>query len=419
LDFSLPPELLALERSVTTFARKQHKGRPPSVRVATTEAMTAMTIGGGHQTNQRFDRVGWNACARFGIHGLPIAEAHDGLGQGMLACVVALRAYARECPQNGLLFALCNHLGATALSIQRYGTDAQQDEYLPDLASGVRVAGAQLMPTSSDRAPGVVVRAIRNRNEGDSGFTLDGALPLVCNAPVADLFLVVADSSQSVAVQPTKSVSDVPVDAPKTAFLVPRDTPGLMIHESALTRGLYETPVARVSFTSVSLPSSAVLGGLHQGCEVLASGLSHMLCLALACQVGRMQRQVQRCVTHARDRRQFGRPIGSFQAISHALADMQTRTEIACMTVERLAWKLERGEPALMDAAMAKTVVTESYIQSSRTAMQVHGGSGIMRETDLERDLSDALVSHAYLGASEVPRDIIAHFLLGIEPLDL
>lgn len=408
MDFSLSPEQLALERSITAFARKQHAALPPPGTPA------AAIDAGDRQGQERFDRAGWAACARFGLHGLPVTEAHDGLGRDMQTCVVALRTFARECPRNGLLFALCNHLGAVAMPIQRHGTDAQRDEYLPDLASGACVAGAPLVHASTDRALATALRM----TESASGFILDGAIPMVCNASVADLFLIVAAGSPA-AVHGTSRPATAPTNEPKTAFLVPRDTPGLTIDEPALTHGLHDAPVARLSFASLRLPRSAVLGSPHQGSEVLASALTHMLCLVLACQVGRMQEQVQRCIAQARDRQQFGRPIGSFQAISHAIADMKTRADIACMAVERLAWKLDRDEPALMDAAIAKAVVTEGYIQSSRTAIQVHGGAGIMRETELERDLGDALASHVYLGASEVPRDIIAHFLLGIEPLDL
>jgi alkylation response protein AidB-like acyl-CoA dehydrogenase len=128
----------------------------------------------------------------------------------------------------------------------------------------------------------------------------------------------------------------------------------------------------------------------------------------LASTVGAMQRQLERCITYARERRQSGKPIGKFQAVSHRIADMKVRLETARLLIYRLAWLLERGAARPHDAALAKLYLSECYLQSSLDALQVHGGYGYMAEYELEREVRDAVGTRIHSGTSDIQRNIIA-----------
>jgi alkylation response protein AidB-like acyl-CoA dehydrogenase len=133
--------------------------------------------------------------------------------------------------------------------------------------------------------------------------------------------------------------------------------------------------------------------------------------LILAPAVGTMRRQLERCVAYARERVQFGQPIGSFQAVSHRLADMKLRLETAHLMLYRIAALLDDGTATDLDAALTKLHLSESLVQSSLDALQIHGGSGYVTETGLERDVRDALGGRIYSGTSEMQRNVIARHL--------
>jgi len=124
-----------------------------------------------------------------------------------------------------------------------------------------------------------------------------------------------------------------------------------------------------------------------------------------------MQRQLETCVRYVKDRKQFGQSIGSFQAVSHKIAEMRVRIEIGELLLHKVAWLKARGQRANIEGAIAKLVVSEAYVASSLDAIQVHGGYGFMSEYEVERDLRDAVGGRIYSGSSEIQRNIIARLL--------
>jgi hypothetical protein len=134
------------------------------------------------------------------------------------------------------------------------------------------------------------------------------------------------------------------------------------------------------------------------------------ICL-FASHLGTMDRLLEQTVGHARSRRQFGQPIGKFQAVSHRLADMKTNLEAARLLVYRAAWRLGRSRTVSLDAAIAKLFTSESLLQAALATVQVHGGYGYMEEYGVERTLRDAVGSTLYSGTSEMQRNIIAGWL--------
>jgi alkylation response protein AidB-like acyl-CoA dehydrogenase len=127
--------------------------------------------------------------------------------------------------------------------------------------------------------------------------------------------------------------------------------------------------------------------------------------------VGAMHRQMERCVEYARERKQFGQPIGSFQAVAHRIVDMKVRLETARLLLYRLGWLRGKGRVSPMEASMVKLYVSECFVRSSLDALQIHGGYGYMTEYELEREVRDAIAGRIYSGTSEIQRNIIAGHL--------
>lgn len=131
----------------------------------------------------------------------------------------------------------------------------------------------------------------------------------------------------------------------------------------------------------------------------------------LATAVGTMGRQLDRAIEHARRREQFGQPIGKFQSVANHVVDMKVRLETSRLLLYHLAWLKSTGRSTALESAMAKLYVSESYVQSSLAAVQVHGGHGYLEEGEVERDLRDAVGSRIYSGTSEIQRTIVARHL--------
>ena len=124
-----------------------------------------------------------------------------------------------------------------------------------------------------------------------------------------------------------------------------------------------------------------------------------------------MERQIEICIRYAKERRQFGKPIGKFQSIANKIADMKVEIELSKLMLYKIGWLKQNGKPAILEAAIAKLYTSESYVKSSLDALQIHGGYGYSTEFEIERQLRDSVGSTIYSGTSEVQRDVIARWL--------
>ena len=134
----------------------------------------------------------------------------------------------------------------------------------------------------------------------------------------------------------------------------------------------------------------------------------------LASHLGVMERQIEESVRYARERSQFGQPIGKFQSVANRIVDMKVRLETSRLLLYKVAWLKKEGKPAKMEAAMAKLYLSECFVQSGLDAIRVHGGYGYTTEFELERDLRDAIGGTLYSGTSDIQRNIIAKMILGL-----
>lgn len=379
MDFDWSDEQVALRESIVRFGQRE---------------LSTDVLANDH--DHHFPHEAWKRCAELGIQGLGVPEEYGGSGSDTLSLIVALEALGYGCSDNGLIFSLNAQMLACQHPIVRFGTEDQKRRYLPRLCDGSLIAAhAMSEPGSGSDAANMMTAA---RPEGGN-YILNGSKTFATNAPVADLFVVFA-----------KTASERTF-AGLTAFLVDRDTPGLTVGPPLHKMGLRTSPMGEVFFDDCVVPESAVLGGPGVGMVVFNAGMERERGLILASTIGSMQRTLERSIEHARTRKQFGQPIGKFQAVSHRLVDMKLKLETARLLLYRLGWLVDQGRPALLDATLVKLYLSECFVDVSLDGLQVFGGYGYMEEYELERGLRDAIGSRIYSGTSDIQRNLAARFL--------
>ena len=346
--------------------------------------------------SRTFWREGWERCARFGIQGLPIPETYGGRGVGLPSTIAAMEGLGYACPDNGLVFGINASTWTVSIPILLHGTEDQRRRFLPGLCDGSIVgANGASEPEAGSDVFGMLATA---RKDAD-GWVLDGRKTWVTSAPVADLFVCYASTS------PDRGIMGI------SAFVVPKDAPGFRVVREIPKLGLRTVPMGELAFEGCRLPPAALLGREGRGAEVFNASMEWERGAILASALGSMRRQLERCIDHARKRKQFGKPIGKFQAVSHRIVDMKLRLETCRPLVYRIGWLKERGEDATMEAALAKLHVSECYVQNGLDAVRIFGASGYATETGIERDLRDGIGSLIYSGTSDIQRNIIAREL--------
>ena len=379
MDFSLSDEQRELTEAAADFARRE-LNRDLAKREDAGE----------------FPREAWQACAKFGILGLPIPPELGGAGSDTLTTALVMEALGYGCQDNGLLFSLNAQMWSVQLPLVIFGTPEQQQAYLPPMVSGDIIGGhAMTEPETGSDALHVRSRAERR---GDH-YVLNGAKQFITNAPVADVLLVYA------------SVTDRPGLAGLSAFLVDAGTPGLAISSGFEKMGLRTSPMGEIALTDCVVAASSRLGPEGAGMAIFNSSMEWERSCLFASAVGAMRRQLDACVAYARSREQFGQPIGKFQSVANKLADMYVRLEAARLLIYRVAWLKQQGKSAAAEAAAAKLFTSESWIRSSQDAIQTHGAFGYLKDSGIERDLRDAVASTIYSGTSEIQRVILARML--------
>jgi hypothetical protein len=346
--------------------------------------------------DETFDREGWKRCADFGVLAMPVPEEYGGLGLGLSELLAVMEGLGYGMRDQGLLFSLNAHLWTNTIPILLYGTEEQRQRYLPGLCSGALIGanGASEPDAGSD------IFAMRTRAErhGDA-YVLNGTKTFVTNATEADVIVAYAT------VNPALGATGI------TAFIVDRKAPGVSVTRRLHKMGLRTSPMAEVLFEDCRIPASCRLGREGRGVQVFESSMEWERGCILAAALGRMRRQLEECVAHARARKQFGQSIGKFQSVANRLVDMKVRLDTCRPLVYRIGRLKDRGRGAVMEAAIAKLYVSDCFVKSSLDAVQVFGGYGYMTEQGIERDVRDAVGSSLYSGTSEIQRNLIARGL--------
>ena len=378
MDLSWTEEQLGLRDAIVRFAQKELN-----------KDMIARDAEG------RFSRELWVKCAEVGLQGMPLPEQYGGQGADPLTTIMALEALGYGCSDNGLIFAINAHMWSAEMPLLRFGTEEQKQRYLPGMCDGTLI-GVQGMtePGSGSDAFGLKTTA---ESRGDS-YVLNGTKTFITNAPVADVFVIFASTD------PKAGALGI------SAFLVDTGTPGLEVGKPFSKMGLRTSPMSELFFDDCVLPAERMLGKSGNGMAIFNHSIDWERGFILAAAVGTMQRQLETVIQHAKTREQFGQPIGKFQAVSHRIVDMKMRLEAARSFLHQVGWaKLQaEGANTPIESALAKLYISEAWVQSSLDTLQILGGYGYMTETEVERDIRDALASRIYSGTSDIQRNIIA-----------
>ncbi|WP_369193213.1 acyl-CoA dehydrogenase family protein [Streptomyces djakartensis] len=343
-----------------------------------------------------FPREQWDLLRASGILGLPFDARWGGLGQDLLTTMYVLEGLGQGCRDAGLNFSVCSHLVSTGVPLHRFGSPELKDRYLPGLCSGDLIgAHAISEPDSGSDALAMRTRAVR---DGDD-FVLNGSKAFVSNGPVADLVTVYARTS------------DRPGPLSITAFLVDRATPGLTAGRPVAKMGLRTSPLCELFLDDCRVPASRVVGRPGGGFLVLDHVMRWEILCSFVINAGEMRDRVERCTEYARTRTQFGQPIGSYQAVSHKIVDMDIGAETARHWLYSTARKLMAGENVTRDIAIAKLVTSEANVASALAAVQIFGGNGYMAEYGVEKELRNSVAGTIYSGTSEIQRNRIASML--------
>jgi alkylation response protein AidB-like acyl-CoA dehydrogenase len=379
VDFALDPDQLAFKEAVEKFARAELN-----------DDLIELDRAG------EFNHKAFKKCAKFGIQGLPIPVEYGGSAADPLTVALAMEALGHACKDNGLLFTMNAQMWSFEMPLVEFGTEQQKQKYLPPLCSGEMIAAhAMTEPDSGSDAFSLRTQARRN----SAGYVLNGTKAFVTDAPVADAVLVFASTDRS------KGMQGI------SAFIVDKGTIGFTAGPHQEKMGLRTSPMSEIVLDNCELPEANRLGPEGAGVAIFNCGMEWERGGILASYLGTMQRQLDTCIRYARERKQFGKPIGRFQAIAHRITNMKVRLETARWLVYRVAWLKKQGKSAVIDAAIVKLHLSESFVQSCLDAIQIHGGYGYMTEFGLERDLRDSVSGTIYSGTSEIQRNIIAAWL--------
>ncbi len=379
MDFAWSEEQLAYRKAVIDFAQGE-----------LSEGVAERDI------SAEFSRDWWKKCADFGIQGLPMPEALGGADADIMTTMLTMEGLGYGCADAGLVFSLNAQLWSVQTPILHFGSAEQQQRFLPGLCSG-ELIGAHAMsePDSGSDAYSLRTRA---RREGN-GYIVDGAKTFVTNAPIADVTVVFANAN------PERGMWGI------SAFLIERGTAGFRVGESISKMGLRTSPMAEVFLRGCFVPEENRLGPEGVGAKVFDHSMEWERACILACQIGAMERQLERTIAYARERKQFGQAIGKFQSVANRIVDMKVRLETARLILYKVGWLKKEGKQAKLEAALAKLYLAEAYVQSSLDAIRVHGGYGYMTEFEIERGLRDAVGGTLYSGTSDIQRNIIARLM--------
>jgi alkylation response protein AidB-like acyl-CoA dehydrogenase len=379
VDFSWTEEQIKFRQNVIQFAQQELQGNLVDL-----------------DWREEFNREGWQKCGEFGLIGLPIPQQYGGSEADILTTIYGLEALGYGCKDNGLIFALNAQIWACEIPILTFGSEAQKQKYLPKLCKG-ELIGAH---AASEPDAGSDIYSLKTtaQRQGDT-YILNGTKNWVTNGPVADLNIVFAN------VAPEKGKRGI------TGFLVEKDFPGVVMNRKISKMGLRTTQLGELVLENCEVSVENRLGQEGAGLAIFNHSMEWERGFILASAIGTMERLMETCLQYAKKRQQFGQAIGKFQLISSKIVEMKLRLETARNLLYKMGWLKQIKKSAILEAAMVKLYISESWVQTCLDAIQIHGGYGYLTELELERELRDALGSKVYSGTSEIQYQIIAQMI--------
>jgi isovaleryl-CoA dehydrogenase len=377
LDFALGETADAIRATTARFA--QEKIKP---------------IAADIDRSNVFPRQLWPEMGALGLHGITVEEEWGGLGLGYLEHVIAMEEISRASASVGLSYGAHSNLCINQL--RRWATPAQKSRYLPKLISGEHVGALAMSEAGS--GSDVVSMKLKVEARGDR-YVLNGTKFWITNAPHADTLVVYARTGEG--------ASGISV------FIVERGMEGFSVSKKLDKMGMRGSDTAELVFENCEVPAENLVGAWNGGVSVLMSGLDYERAVLAAGPLGLMQACLDVVLPYVRERKQFGRPIGSFQLMQGKIADMYVALSSARAYVYAVARACDAGRTNRVDAAGAILLASENAVQTCLEAIQALGGAGYTREWPVERFLRDAKLYDIGAGTNEIRRFLIGRELMG------
>jgi short-chain 2-methylacyl-CoA dehydrogenase len=375
VNFDLSPEHELIRRTVREFAEER-------------VAPVAEELDREH----RFPYELVEQMAELGLMGMPIPEEHGGGGTDTLSYAIAVEELTRI--DSSVAITMAAHVSLGTMPIFLFGNDEQKQAWLPDLASGRKLAAFGL----TEPGAGSDAAATRTRAElRDGEWVINGS----------KIFITNAGTELSACVTITALTGDGEI----SNIIVPNGTPGYEISPPMRKLGWRASDTRELSFKDARVPEGNLLGergkGFHQFLEILDGGRISVAAMG----TGLAQGAYDLALKYARDREQFGKPIAEFQAVQFKLADMATEIEAGRNLVYKAAWLKDQERPFAQEAAMAKLYTGELAHRVANDSLQIHGGYGFMEESAISRLYRDQKILEIGEGTNEVQRMVIARHL--------
>ena len=355
----------------------------------------AFTLDQGNQ----FPDEAVKKLGEMGLMGIPYPAEYGGAGLDVLSYAIAVEELARVDAGAGVI--LSAHVSLGSWPIFAYGTQEQKRKYLVPLARGEKIGAFGLTePNAGSDAGGTETTAV---DRGDH-YVLNGGKIFITNAPKADTYVVFAVTTPDIG---TRGIS---------AFIVEKGWKGFEFGDHYDKMGIRSSSTAELIFNDVKVPKENLLGREGDGFKIAMATLDGGRIGIAAQALGIAQGAYESAVEYAKERVQFGKPIGFQQAISFKLADMATKLRCARLLVYSAADLKERHEPYGMESAMAKQYASDIALEVTNDALQIYGGTGYLKGMDVERMYRDAKITTIYEGTNEIQRVVIASHILGKAP---
>ena len=330
--------------------------------------------------------------AALGFTALPVPPEYGGIGGSVIDATVLLEELGRTSLSVASMLNFA--IGFGCETVKRYGTEAQKRDLLPKVVRGEMCFAFSLTePNAGSDAAAIRTRAVADGEH----FVIDGAKIFTTGAAESRCLIVATRTDATVAKH--KGISLFAVD-PKSPGIGFRKIEKLGMRGAG---GLYE-----VHYDGVRVPRSALLGPLNGGWDAVKATLERVRLSQAAYCIGCAQQVIDDAVRYAGERKQFGQPIGKFQAIAHLLADLQVEVDAARWLLYRAAWIVDSGALCIKEASMANLACTEALLRATEESMRVYGGYGLTMEFDIQRHFRDARLFVIGDGSSQIQRNLIA-----------
>ncbi|EMA03619.1 acyl-CoA dehydrogenase family protein [Haloferax denitrificans] len=381
MDYSLSDEQRAIREEVRRFAENE-----------------IAPVAGEYDEAETYPADVVREASKMGLTGAHFPVEYGGVGYTSLENAIVTEELFSVDPGIGLCI---TSAGFGAEAIISFGTDDQKERYLPPITDGESVMGAAI----SEPQAGSDVTSVRTRAEKDGDeWVINGSKMWITNGSVGDYFVVMCRTDPD-ADDRYAGFSQIIVEADRDGFSADKIT-GKM--------GIRASDTAELVFDDVRVPAENLVGTEGMGFLQLMEFFDETRTAVAAQAVGIAKGACERALDYAREREQFGRSIGDFQAIQHKLAEMHTATEAARQLTYKSAWSVDNDEGQLTTlASMAKEFASNVATDVADEAVQIHGGAGFVNDHDVERLYRDAKITQIYEGTSEIQKNIIARELLG------